>query len=348
MRRALSLLVVASLVGAGVWYGVFARGPDVLVLTGIVTTHEVIVGPQVSGQITSLRVKEGENVAKGQLIAEIAPEELRADRTYFERSAEGLASEVRESEAALRYEERQSADEVRQAEARVEASLAQQREADSVLQNARTTLDRTRNLADNGVMSSQQLDDARAAFASAQARVESLAKQVDAQRAALALARAEAEQVTMRKSQVHVKESQRAAADAQRMKADVRLGYTQVRAPVTGIVDVRAAREGEVVNTGQPIVTLIDPDDLWVRVDIEETYIDRLRIGDSFTVRLPSGEERQGVVFYRRADASFATQRDVSRTKRDIRTFETRLRVDNTDRKLAVGMTVYVSLPVGQ
>ncbi len=59
-------------------------------------------------------------------------------------------------------------------------------------------------------------------------------------------------------------------------------------------------------------------------------------------MRLPSGEERQGTVFYRRADAGFATQRDVSRTKRDIKTFETRLRVDNKDRKLAVGMTVYV------
>jgi HlyD family secretion protein len=50
-------------------------------------------------------------------------------------------------------------------------------------------------------------------------------------------------------------------------------------------------------------------------------------------------------VFYRGADASFATQRDVSRTKRDIKTFEIRLRVDNADRRLAVGMTAYVELP---
>ena len=91
-------------------------------------------------------------------------------------------------------------------------------------------------------------------------------------------------------------------------------------------------------------MTLIDPDDLWVRADIEETYIDRVRIGDTLTVRLPSGEERTGTVFYRRADAAFATQRDVSRTKRDIKTFETRLRVDNKDRRLAVGMTVYVAV----
>jgi len=119
-----------------------------------------------------------------------------------------------------------------------------------------------------------------------------------------------------------------------------------VRAPIAGIVDVRAARSGEVVNLGQAIVTLINPDDLWVRADVEETYIDRVRLGDKFQVRLPSGEVRSGTVFYRAADGGFATQRDVSRTKRDIKTFEVRLRVDNNDRRLAVGMTAYVLLPL--
>jgi HlyD family secretion protein len=64
------------------------------------------------------------------------------------------------------------------------------------------------------------------------------------------------------------------------------------------------------------------------------------------TVRLPSGVEREGTVIYRGVDASFATQRDVSRTKRDIKTFEVRLRVDNSDRRLALGMTAYVVLPL--
>jgi multidrug resistance efflux pump len=109
---------------------------------------------------------------------------------------------------------------------------------------------------------------------------------------------------------------------------------------------VRAAREGEVVTAGQPIVTLVDPDDLWVRADIEETYIDRIRLGDQLKVRLPSGDERVGTVFYRAVDASFATQRDVSRTKRDVKTFEVRLRLDNKERRLAVGMTTYIELPM--
>ena len=129
-------------------------------------------------------------------------------------------------------------------------------------------------------------------------------------------------------------------------KADVRLAYTEVKAPIDGIVDVRAARPGEVVNAGQPVVTLINPDDLWVRADVEETYIDRVRIGDHIPVRLPSGQDVDGVVFYRGVDAGFATQRDVSRTKRDIKTFEIRLRCDNKERRLAVGMTAYVMLPV--
>jgi multidrug resistance efflux pump len=145
-------------------------------------------------------------------------------------------------------------------------------------------------------------------------------------------------------SLVRADEHMPAAAAAQRTKADVRLGYAEVRAPIDGIVDVRAARVGEYVAAGQPIATLINPDDLWVRADVEETYIDRVRMGDHMTVRLPSGAETVGEVIYRGADASFATQRDVSRTKRDIKTFEIRLRCDNHDRRLAVGMTAYVLL----
>jgi HlyD family secretion protein len=196
------------------------------------------------------------------------------------------------------------------------------------------------------VASPQEADQARTAFDAATAKLESLKRQVEAQRAAVAMARSNAEQVAARRSQVENTQHLEAAAAAQRTKADVRLRYADILAPIDGIVDVRAARTGEYVTPGQPIVTLINPDDLWVRADVEETYIDHVRVGDTMTVRLPSGAERQGTVFFRGIDASFATQRDVSRTKRDIKTFEIRLRVDNTDRRLAVGMTAYVLLPL--
>jgi HlyD family secretion protein len=336
------LLVVATAAGGAYTY--FQIAPTTLVLTGVVTTNDVIVSPQIAGQIGELRVVEGDTVAKDQLLAVIAPDELRADSAYYTQNVEGLSSQVRESEAALRYQERQTADQIRQAESTLASTEAQMAAAAADLENVRLIYGRTQDLSKGGVVSAQELDQARTAAAAAQAKLTALNRQVEAQRAAVQLARSNAEQIAVRRSQVQASEHMHAAAAAQRTKADVRLRYTELRAPIDGIVDVRAARVGEVVNPGQPVVTLINPDDLWVRVDVEETYIDRVRLGDRLQVRLPSGVEREGTVFYRGADAGFATQRDVSRTKRDIKTFEVRLRADNQDRRLAVGMTAYVTL----
>jgi HlyD family secretion protein len=343
-KTLLALLLVAA--GGAVAYAVFGRGPGTLVLTGIVTTHDVIVGPQVGGQVEKLLVKEGDTVKAGQLVAVIAPDALRADSAYYTHSAAGVDAQVREGEVALRLQEQQSVQEIKQAQATLAAAEAQQVQAEATLENARVTLERTEQLYHQALTPKQNYDQARTAEQAAAAAVDALKRQADAARAALALAQSNADQIAIKRSQLHANQQQLAAADAQRTKADVILGYTEVRAPIDGLVDVRAVRQGEVVTVGQPIVTLINPDDLWVRADVEETYIDRVRLGDTLTVRLPSGVERPGTVFYRGVDAGFATQRDVSRTKRDIKTFEIRLRVDNRDRRLAVGMTAYVLFPL--
>ncbi len=308
-RRVLLLVVLLAAVGTGVWY---ARrgGSDDLVLTGVVTTDDVIVSPQVGGRLDSLTVDVGDAVEAGQLLALIEPGELAADQAYYQHSAGALAAQVSTGEA------------------NVATAEADEEEAKASLAKAEQTLQRTQAVVEAGGVSREALDQAKTAAEVARARAEAATRRVAAARSAVAAAR-----------------QQRDAAAAQADKADVRLGYTEVRAPIAGVVDVRAARPGEVVGTGQPILTLVDPDDLWVRADVEETYIDRIHPGDTMTVRLPSGDERTGTVFYRGVDADYATQRDVSRTKRDIKTFEVRLRVDNRDRALALGMTAYVVLP---
>jgi HlyD family secretion protein len=201
--------------------------------------------------------------------------------------------------------------------------MAQQQMAEQVkqaqadLEMARLTYERDEPLYKQQAVSTQDFEQARTALDGATARVEALKRQAE-------------------------------AAAAQKQKAEVMLSYTKIVAPIDGIVDTRAALQGEVVNPGQAIVTLINQDDLWVRADVEETYIDGVRLGDKLQVTLPSGNVREGTVFYRGADADFATQRDVSRTKRDIRTFEIRICCDNSDRALAVGMTAYVALPLSK
>ncbi len=344
-KRLLLGLGLAVVVGAGAYAFTRSR-PATLTLTGIVTTHDVVVSPQLSGAVSRLLVTEGDSVSSGQLLAVIAPEELAADRAYFAHSAEGYASQVQESEAALRYEQRKTKNQILQSAAMLASTEAERAEAVASLEDARLTFERLKPLAAQGATSPQDLDHARTAYDAAKAKADALERQVEAQRAALALAQANAEQVNQRRSQVVSVKQQRAAAEAQTAKADVRLGYTEVHAPIAGIVDVRAVRQGEFVNAGEPVLTLINPNDLWVRIDVEESYIDQVRLGDTVQVRLPSGAVRTGTVFFRGVDAGFATQRDVSRTKRDIKTFEVRLRVDNRDRRLAVGMTAYAFLRV--
>jgi multidrug resistance efflux pump len=343
MKRRAIVLVVLAAAGAGIyWYS--NRPPADLVLTGIVTTNDVVVSPQIVGRIDRLLVNEGDMVTHDQLVAVLEPDELRQERDYYSATARGVGSQVEESEAALRLQQMQTRDAIAQAEANLASTESQQAAAAAELENARVALDRAQRMQNDGIGTMEQLDTARTNHEVAKSKIAALMKQIDAQRAAVALARSNAEQIAIRQSQLVTNRQQQVAAVAQRAKADVRLAYTEIHAPIDGIVDVRAARAGEVVNPGQPVITLINPDDLWVRADVEETYIERVRLGDTLTVRLPSGEERQGKVFYRSADAGFATQRDVSRTKRDIKTFEVRLRVDNADRKLAVGMTAYVLL----
>jgi HlyD family secretion protein len=345
-RRTVLAVGALALVLASVAYVIARTSRPDLVLTGIVTANDVVVSPMVAGEVSRLLVKEGDSVTRGQLVALIRPDELRADNAYYVHSSEGAQAQVAQGQTALRYQQEQTTDQIRQAAASLAAAESQQAEAEAALENSRLVHERTQQLSRDGVASAQDLDRARTASDAALAHLTAARKQVDAQRASLALAGANAEQVNLKREQLIGERRGLAAAEAQRQKADVRLGYTEIHAPIDGIVDVRAVREGEVVNPGQAILTLVNPDDLWVRADVEETYIDRIVIGQKLTVRLPSGVELPGTVFFRGLDAGFATQRDVSRTKRDIKTLEVRLRVDNRDRRLAVGMTASVLLPV--
>jgi HlyD family secretion protein len=347
-RRIPFIVLTVALVGAVIYSVAIHYRARRLVLTGIVTTDDVIVSAQIQGRIQQLQVKEGDPVKTGELLGLIQPQEWTADLAFYANSAAQSAAQVDQAGADLRFQEAQTQNQIKQAEANLAAAVAQAAQGDADLENARLNFTREADLYKQGADSTQAYDLARTSNDSAKARAEALHQQADAARSALALARASAEQDAVRRAALAAGVHQQAAMEAQKDKAQVRLGYTEIRSPLDGVVDVRAARPGEVVNIGQAILTLINPDDLWVRVDVEEGYIDRIHAGDKLVVRLPSGVEREGTVFYRRIDADYATQRDVSRTKRDIKTFEVRLRCDNRDRNLAVGLTAYVTLPLGQ
>src|SRR5258707_7525344 len=120
-KRAVFLLVLLLLAAGGGTYAYRRLPPPALVLTGIVTTNDVIVSPQIAGQIGQLLVGEGDPVKKDQLLAVIVPDELKADTAYFAQNVQGLSSQIRESEAALQLQERQTVDQIRQAQSTLQS-----------------------------------------------------------------------------------------------------------------------------------------------------------------------------------------------------------------------------------
>ena len=335
------LIVVASVV----YYYVSVDHSSDLVLIGTVDANQVIVSSQIQGRIQKLLVDEGTEVKAGDLIAVLDPEELEASRRAADATLRSLHSQV----SATRYTERvtrgSTSSDVLNAAARLEAAQASLAESAATLAQTRLDTERTVKLAEQGVASVQDRDRALSLLQSQQAHTLSLRQQVHAAEQDLAAARARLLQTGAAESTVASTREQMLTAQAQKAQAETRLNYTKIYAPVSGYVSVRAAREGEVVNPGAAIVTIVDFGYTWAYAALPETYADHIRLGDELSVRMPGGSVVKGAVIFKAAEGDFATQRDVSRRKRDIKTVALKVRLDNTQRNLVPGMTAEVLIP---
>jgi len=273
------------------------------------------------------------------------------------------SAQVEQTQAQLQQNQAQIA----QAQAQLQQAQAQVVQTQSAVAKAQDNFNRIRPLVEKDINPPQDLvtaktdldsakaneqaaqanvDAARKAVASAQAGAEATQRAIAASRAALAESQNEERQITVQQRQTEAMRAAAAQAEANAAAADARFNQTRIYAPASGIVTLRAARQGEVVNPGNPIVTLFDLSSTWVNADVEETYADLIKMGQNLTVRLPSGAEVTGPVIYKAVEADFATQRDVSRTKRDIKTVAIRVKVANPNGELPLGLTAWVMLPV--
>jgi HlyD family secretion protein len=314
-------------------------------LTGIVDGNEVIVSPQITGRIVTLKVDEGSEVKKGDLIAELDPQELEANLAAAKANVTSLEAQVNEANHNYSWVNDQTGASIEQARAHVTSSDAQLEQARVALARDRDDLGRMQKLFDKGEISAQDRDHAEAAVKMSQANVDALEESAKAEAAGLNVAQANRKQVDVRQSEISTTLAQLQQARATEAQVATQLGYTKVYAPINGIVSVRVAKQGEVVAQSSPIVVLVDLDNLWVRADVEESYIDSIQFGQKLRVQLPSGEIREGEVFFKGVEGDYATQRDVSRTKRDIKTFAIKVSLPNSDRRLFTGMTATVLLP---
>ena len=344
-RNRVFLILGLLTIGSLIWYFATVRPTKDLQLIGTVDANEVVVSARIPGRIQTLTVDEGQDVKAGQLIAIIESEDLGAAEKAALATAVSEKSKLDQSVESERQTRGETGSATVNAEAQVRASKAALVQAQAQLDHQRADTTRIVALAQQGIMSQQSGDEASTSLLAAKAAVETARENVAAAEAALRQARAHelaadvaARTVDSTRSEV---ENARALAD----QAKVQLGYAQVFAPVSGKVNVRAARQGEVVTAGAAIVTIMDLTQTWVYAPLPETQADAVQLGDSLRVVMPSGAAIQGKVINKSAEADFATQRDVSARKRDIRTVQLKLLIDNPDERYVPGMTaeVYIS-----
>jgi HlyD family secretion protein len=313
-----------------------------LVLIGTVDANQVIVSAQVEGRIQKLLVDEGTPVKAGDLIAVLDPSELQAQEAAATATISSLQNKVAEMQHTEKSTSGSTSSDVANAQAKLSSAKAQLLQAKATLERTESDSRRAIALAKVGVASDQDRVQAETNLQAAQATAQAQQDLVTAAGADLNAAIARTYQANAAKSTVASSEADVKNALALKNQAAVRLGYTNVYAPVNGTVSVRAAREGEVVNIGAPIVTIVDLSDTWARAAIPETYADHIGYGDVVRVRLPGGTITSGKVFFKAVEGDFATQRDVSRRKRDIKTIVLKIRLDNPKGVWVPGMTAEV------
>jgi len=332
-------------VGSLIWYLVTTQRSGDLQLVGTVDANEVVVSSKIPGRIQTLTVQEGQDVQAGELIATIESDDLQAAAKAAEATAASEKSKLNGTVETEQQNRGETTSATVSAEAQVKAAQATLAQAQANFEHQQADTSRTVALAQQGIMSEQSRDEAVTSLQAAQAAVNAARDNLSATQANLRQARAHELLTTVSARTVDETRAEAANARALAEEARVEQGYAQVLSPIAGKVDVWAARQGEVVTVGAPIVTIMDLTQTWVYAPLPETQADSVQLGDSLRVAMPSGDTVYGKIIAKSAEGDFATQRDVNSMKRDIRTIQLKLLIPNPGEKFVPGMTAYVYIP---
>jgi HlyD family secretion protein len=235
-------------------------GSVILNATGyIVAAHRIQVAAKVVGKVSWIGVDKGTKVKEGQVVVRLEDDEYRAQLQQAQGQLANLEAKLKEMTNGSRPEE-------------IAGALANLNVAKTDLENARVTLERTKNLAAAKVLSSQALDDANARYDQAIAKVASLEKTYE-----LVKLGPRIEQIDAVRGQIEQARGSLAYAQTQ-------LANTVIHAPVTGTILERAVEKGEFVTTSFVgdkgakgyVVSLADLNDLQVELDISQNDFAKL------------------------------------------------------------------------
>ena len=308
--------------------------PNHLRVSGHVEATEVRLAPEMGGRVLTLDVKEGDRIAAGARV-------LTLDATDLSLSIARARTEQASAEAQLRLV-RASArtEDVRQAEAQVEASRADVPAAQAEVDAATADLQRFDLLLTRKSGSQKQRDDAATRREVAVARLEAANKRVAAAEAVVARVK-----VGARREEVDVAQARIATTAAAIASLEEQLTDAVLVSPVAGVVTEKLAEAGEVIAPRAPVVVITDLDHAWADVYVPEPAIPRITLGQAATLFTDAGGAGiPGTVTYISPKAEFTPRNVQTAEERAKLVYRIRITVDNTSGVLKQGMPVDADL----
>jgi HlyD family secretion protein len=356
MKRIVPLVLVAVMVGAGVWGYLYTqsrgsapkyrtarteRGPLTAAVSATGNLNAVTtvqVGSQVSGQIKELMADFNTPVKKGQVIARIDPEIFQAKVNQAQADVASAHATVANQEAQV---QKARAD-VENARAALAEGKANTAKAQVTVVDARRDLDRKSTLFGRELIAKSDLDSAQAVYDSAVALLDAARAKEGSLSAAIQSASAQARVTEAMLLSARAQVDQKKAGLVQ---AQVDLEHTTIRAPVNGVVVSRAVDVGQTVAASlqAPVLFTIAEDltKMQVEVSVDEADIGRIRLEDrvTFTVDSFPGQTFAGVV----------TQiRKAALVVQNVVTYTVVVAVDNPRGSLLPGMTANAKMIVAE
>jgi HlyD family secretion protein len=296
--------------------------PEVRQVTGIVEVTELDLASKIPGRIDSLLVKEGDEVRTGQLLAVLESKEIDAKVEQARGVMEAARAKMDMARNGARKEEKLAVEKLF-------------RQAQHQFDLAQKTWERTKSVYADSVISDQEYDQVEFKYKAAKEQMEAAEAKYQ-----MVLNGAREEQIRAAEALFH--QAKNAYLEALAYKQETRL-----IAPANGQIFTCAADAGEIVAAGYPIITIINPQDSWVVLQLREDQLNGINMGDELRGDIPALHQNNIAfkVSYLAAMGDFATWRATNQKGDfDLRYFEVHLRPVNPIEGLRPGMTVRITL----
>ena len=364
MNRKLILILLAAavaLAATGLYAGWFRRD-SALQGSGTVESRNIRVGSKIGGRIDKVLVREGDSVQPGQVLITFDDKELQASLEQSRANAEKARRGYRPEEIA---EARATA-----AQAKADYELKRNGYRQEDIATAQADLDRAKAeeirthldfdrydaLAKKDLVSKQQRDTAEANWKVAVAQQESaLHKLAELQRGyrpeeiASAEAHYHQTQANLEKLERGNRREDVDLAKAAYAYDEARFRERQVVAPSAAVVEVLDVRPGDLIAPNTPVATLLEKDQIYVRIYIPETEYGRLKLGQKAEVRVDSFPNTvfEGVLEQINQQAEFLPRNVQTREERVHQVFGVKIRINDPAGRVLAGMAADVKLKAG-